>query len=165
MLHIWGLETHPLLWNEIYNLNLLAEWCIMFNVYCMVCLWWFSWSFLFPLMELLLDEVWLPSLLDVWAGISEAKICWFFDIVLNHWSISKVGRQNILRSIIYFLYLKHLFLHSLSQMISQFIILRNLGSSVGGNLLEVLILRDCMHLKEAIWSLPFSLSLPLLPPP
>ncbi|KAF5455024.1 hypothetical protein F2P56_024643 [Juglans regia] len=26
--------------------------------------------------------------------------------------------------------------------------LRNLGSSVGGNLLEVLILRDCMHLKE-----------------
>lgn len=26
--------------------------------------------------------------------------------------------------------------------------LRNLGSSMGGNLLEVLILRDCMHLKE-----------------
>ncbi|GLT36334.1 hypothetical protein SLA2020_107200 [Shorea laevis] len=26
--------------------------------------------------------------------------------------------------------------------------LRNLGSSTGGNLLEVLILRDCMHLKE-----------------
>lgn len=26
--------------------------------------------------------------------------------------------------------------------------LRNLGGSTGGNLLEVLILRDCMHLKE-----------------
>ncbi|XP_022150255.1 F-box protein SKIP17-like [Momordica charantia] len=26
--------------------------------------------------------------------------------------------------------------------------LRNLGNSIGGNLLEVLILRDCMHLKE-----------------
>ena len=29
-----------------------------------------------------------------------------------------------------------------------YVFLRNLGNNIGGNLLEVLILRDCMHLKE-----------------
>ncbi|GMP90987.1 hypothetical protein CsSME_00041880 [Camellia sinensis var. sinensis] len=34
--------------------------------------------------------------------------------------------------------------------------LRNLGGSAGGNLLEVLILRDCMHLKEVSYNLSLS---------
>ncbi|CAJ2665299.1 unnamed protein product [Trifolium pratense] len=38
----------------------------------------------------------------------------------------------------------------------------NLGSCIGGNLLEILILRDCMHLKEMEVSNAFTLFIILI---
>ncbi len=91
-------------WEFFYILNLLIKYFTF--KFCKVGICWFSWDFFGPYMNSKLDSILITEnhselnrdsliFLGACAGISEAKICWFFNIVLNHWKLFKVSVSSM----------------------------------------------------------------------